>query len=133
MAIKRRNKVSANFSMSSLTDIIFLLLIFFMLTSTLVAPNALNLRLPGLQQVQRTTEQPLQVYVNLAGEVTLNGRPLTLSALENELRREIDRKGSADKVVLTIEPARRVPVEHVVSVMDIALRLNIQAILATEV
>lgn len=132
MAIKRRNKVSADFSMSSLTDIIFLLLIFFMLTSTLVAPNALNLRLPGLQQVQRVTEKPLAVFVNLAGEVSLNGRAVTLLVLENELKKEIDRKGGPDKVVMTIEPAKRVPVEHVVSVMDVALRLNIQAILATE-
>ena len=133
MAIKRRNKVNANFSMASLTDIIFLLLIFFMLTSTLVAPNALNLRLPGLQQVQRTTEEPLRVSINLAGDVSLNGRAITLMALENELRKEIDRKGSPERVVMTIDPAKRVAVEHVVNVMDVALRLNIQAILATEV
>lgn len=47
MALKKRSRVSAQFNMSSLTDIIFLLLIFFMLTSSLVAPNALNLKLPG--------------------------------------------------------------------------------------
>ena len=47
MALQKRSKVSAEFNMSSLTDIIFLLLIFFMLTSTVVAPNALNLKLPG--------------------------------------------------------------------------------------
>ncbi|MFM9952070.1 MAG: ExbD/TolR family protein, partial [Saprospiraceae bacterium] len=47
MGLKKRSKVSSQFNMSSLTDIIFLLLIFFMLTSTVVAPNALNLKLPG--------------------------------------------------------------------------------------
>ena len=47
MGMKKRAKVSAEFSMSSLTDIIFLLLIFFMLTSSVVVPNALNLQLPG--------------------------------------------------------------------------------------
>jgi biopolymer transport protein ExbD len=47
MAIQRRNKVSAEFSMSSMTDIVFLLLIFFMITSTLVSPNALKLLLPS--------------------------------------------------------------------------------------
>ena len=47
MAVKSRSKVSAQFNMSSLTDIIFLLLIFFMLTSSIVTPNALNLQLPG--------------------------------------------------------------------------------------
>ena len=47
MALRSRNKVSANFNMSSMTDIVFLLLIFFMLTSTLVSPNALKLLLPN--------------------------------------------------------------------------------------
>jgi biopolymer transport protein ExbD len=47
MALRSRNKVSANFNMSSMTDIVFLLLIFFMLTSTLVSPNALKLLLPS--------------------------------------------------------------------------------------
>jgi len=47
MGLKKKSKVSAEFSMSSLTDIIFLLLIFFMLTSSLIIPNALNLKLPG--------------------------------------------------------------------------------------
>ena len=47
MGLKKRSKVSAEFNMSSLTDIIFLLLIFFMLTSSLVVPNALNLKLPS--------------------------------------------------------------------------------------
>ena len=46
MALKSKNKVSANFNMSSMTDIVFLLLIFFMLTSTLVTQNALDLLLP---------------------------------------------------------------------------------------
>lgn len=47
---KKKSKISAEFNMSSLTDIIFLLLIFFMLTSSIVAPNALNLKLPGTSQ-----------------------------------------------------------------------------------
>ena len=47
MALRGRNKISPNFNMSSMTDIVFLLLIFFMLTSTLVSPNALKLLLPN--------------------------------------------------------------------------------------
>ena len=55
MSLKRKNKTSSEFSMSSMTDIIFLLLIFFMLTSNLVAPNALNLKLPG-KSTSRSTD-----------------------------------------------------------------------------
>ena len=57
MALKRRQKISPNFSMASMTDIIFLLLIFFMITSTMVSPNAIKVLLP--QGRQQTSAKPL--------------------------------------------------------------------------
>ena len=57
MALKTRNKVNANFSMSSMTDIVFLLLIFFMVTSTLITPNALKLLLP--KSSNQTASNPI--------------------------------------------------------------------------
>ena len=57
MALKRRHKISPNFSMASMTDIIFLLLIFFMITSTMVSPNAIKVLLP--QGKQQTSAKPL--------------------------------------------------------------------------
>ena len=58
MGLRKKNKASAEFSMSSLTDIIFLLLIFFMLTSSLVVPNALNLKLPGKRKSSTVLKAP---------------------------------------------------------------------------
>ena len=78
MGMKKRTKVSAEFSMSSLTDIIFLLLIFFMLTSSMVVPNALNLQLPGSKQSrpsQPTTTSPPTVTINDNGTYLLDGAP----------------------------------------------------------
>jgi biopolymer transport protein ExbD len=57
MALKRRTKISPQFSMASMTDIIFLLLIFFMITSTMVSPNAIKVLLP--QGSQQTSAKPL--------------------------------------------------------------------------
>ena len=57
MALKRRSKISPNFSMASMTDVIFLLLIFFMITSTVVSPNAIKVLLP--QGKQQTSAKPL--------------------------------------------------------------------------
>jgi biopolymer transport protein ExbD len=57
MALKRRAKISPNFSMASMTDVIFLLLIFFMITSTVVSPNAIKVLLP--QGKQQTSAKPL--------------------------------------------------------------------------
>ena len=62
MALKSKNKVSANFNMSSMTDIVFLLLIFFMLTSTLVTQNALDLLLPKSSN-SNTNNPPTSVQI----------------------------------------------------------------------
>ena len=63
MALKSRNKVSPNFNMSSMTDIVFLLLIFFMLTSTLVSPNALKLLLPN-SKAKTLEKQTISISIN---------------------------------------------------------------------
>ncbi|MEM9918967.1 MAG: biopolymer transporter ExbD [Bacteroidota bacterium] len=130
MGLKKRNKTSAEFSMSSLTDIIFLLLIFFMLTSTLVAPNALNLKLPGSSTTQSTsTKNPTDVTITRNGSFLLDGKSVSSKSLESALRK-IARNGK--DVNITISPAKGAAVEHVVTVMDIAMRYKINAILATE-
>ena len=71
MALGSRNKISVSFSMASMTDIVFLLLIFFMITSTLISPNALKVLLPsstsktmGKQSVSVTIKPDLTYYVN---------------------------------------------------------------------
>ena len=132
MGIKKRNTVSAQFSMSSLTDIIFLLLIFFMLTSTLVAPNALNLKLPGSSRQEVVTSSEIDdVRIGRDGRYYLNDKRIGLGELENILSQNSRRMGSR-KYNMTISPEKGTPTEHVVAIMDIAMRFNINGILATE-
>ena len=132
MGLKRKNKVSAAFSMSSLTDIIFLLLIFFMLTSNIVAPNALNLKLSGTSRQPAVRDTQIdEVRISASGRYVLNGRPLELDALEQALSDKANSRKGAD-MNMTIAPASGTPTEYVVAVMDIAMRLNINGILATE-
>jgi biopolymer transport protein ExbD len=129
MGIKRRNKVSAQFSMSSLTDIIFLLLIFFMLTSTLVAPNALNLKLPGTSRQKPSTDSNLdRVNVDSRGRYFLNGSASNLQEIETALARKARR--SSSRMSFIIDTDGRAPVEAVVAIMDVGLRLDADAILA---
>ena len=132
MGIKKRNKVSAEFSMSSLTDIIFLLLIFFMLTSSLVAPNALNLKLPGSSRAKVTATDKLDdVRITKRGNYYLNRKKVdSVADLERQLTSKA--RGSSKQLNITISPDKGTPTEHVVAVMDIALRLNINGILAPE-
>ncbi|MBX2929275.1 MAG: biopolymer transporter ExbD [Saprospiraceae bacterium] len=131
MPIKKRSKVNAQFNMSSLTDIIFLLLIFFMLTSSVVAPNALNLKLPGTSQTKVVTQKNIDdVRITTSGSFALNGRSIDLATLDQELKRRSD--GAKSDFSITISPNDETPTEYVVAVMDIALRYGINAILTTE-
>jgi len=130
MGIKKRSKVSAEFSMSSLTDIIFLLLIFFMLTSSLVAPNALNLKLPGSSNTPTSAPREISdVRISRGGNFYFDNKRVSLNELQTDLR-NLARQSS--KPAVTISPDPGTPTEHVVAVMDLAMRFNINGVLTTD-
>src|SRR6056297_1147963 len=120
MAIKLRNPRKAEFNMASMSDLVFLLLIFFMLTSTLVAPNAIKLLLPTSES-RTMARQTITVYINADKEFFLEERPVDLSQLEAGLIAALqnDTEGS---VVLRSDQS--VPVQNVVSVIDVVNNIN---------
>jgi len=127
MGLKKKSKINAQFNMSSLTDIIFLLLIFFMLTSSLIVPNALNLKLPGKSQTPpAVSQQPTSISINSNGSYFINGKRVSISNLETAVSRLRTR---GHKVSIIISPSPNVANEHVVAVMDIAFRYGVEAIL----
>jgi len=130
MGLKKRNKVSAEFSMSSLTDIIFLLLIFFMLTSSLVVPNALNLKLPGKSSTTTLNSKPLEVDVKKNGHYYVAGRKISIGGLQKAMR-TLSRDKRLKSKTIVITPHPDVPHEYVAAIMDLALKYSISAILAT--
>ena len=127
MALRSRNKVSANFNMSSMTDIVFLLLIFFMLTSTLVSPNALKLLLPS-SKAKTLEKQTISISITKDIDFYINEQKVTTENIEQELKLLINNE---------VEPAiilhtdKTVAIEHVVKVMDIAYRNKYKIVLAT--
>jgi len=127
MGVKKRSKVSAEFSMSSLTDIIFLLLIFFMLTSSLVTPNALNLSLPGSSKTKATPSQSkvTQFRIERNGTYLLNGTKVSLAAIDRQMKKM--RQLDGDKAFCTISPHARANNDAVVAVMNAAWKYNINA------
>lgn len=117
--------------MSSLTDIIFLLLIFFMLSSSLVAPNALNLKLPGQSNTKQVSSSKLDdVRITSDSRYYLNGKRITADNLEKALNARASQV--SDQLNMTISPDKGAQVQDVVVVMDIAMRLKINGILVTE-
>ena len=128
MAIKSRNKISPTFSMSSLTDIIFLLLIFFMLTSTLVAPNALNLVLPS-SNIQTAVNSTMSVEIDKKKQYAVDGKKVSLSKVKSLMRSRI----ANDKdITVVLNADKSVPIENVVEIMNIANELKVKLVLATQ-
>lgn len=120
MAIQMRNKRDTAFSMASMSDLVFLLLIFFMLTSTLVAPNAIKLLLPSSSS-KTMSKQTVTVYVNKARNIYVDERRVDPSNLENVLYSQI-RNEDAASVVLRSD--KTVPVQDVVTVIDAVNEIN---------
>lgn len=120
MAIKTRNKRSVEFSMASMSDIVFLLLIFFMLTSTLVSPNAIKLLLPSSNS-RTMAKQTLTVYVNETGQYFVNENYCEPESLQNAIYAQISAETEAT-VVLRAD--KTVEVQHIVNVIDAVNGLN---------
>ena len=128
MALRSKNKVSAAFSMSSMTDIVFLLLIFFMLTSTLVTTNALDLVLPN-STAQTVKKQRVSVSINENFEYFIDKEAVELRYIEAQL---IDKLVGQDEQVVVLRVDKSVPIEYAVEVMDIAYRNKFKIVLATQ-
>ena len=126
MNLRGRNKVSAEFNMSSMTDIVFLLLIFFMLTSTMVTTNALDLVLPKAKG-KTDSNKNIAVSINKELQFFIDKQPV----LESELEAKLLSMLSADKTKAIILRAEEgVPIEKAVNVLDIANRNQIKVVLA---
>ena len=127
MSLRSRNKVNANFSMSSMTDIVFLLLIFFMLTSTLVSPNALKLLLPN-SKARTLEKQTLSVSITPEIDYYIGDKKIELENLEQELKLQLT---GQDEPAIVLHADKTVDIEYAVKVMNIAYRNKYKVVLAT--
>ncbi len=134
MALKRNTKVDAQFSLSSMTDIVFLLLIFFLVTSTLINPNALKLLLPkstGQVSAKATVSVSIKDWGEDVYTYHLNGSkdPLPYDEVESGL---IELLSQEEDPTFSIYSDQSVPVGEVVQIMNIAKRNHYKVILATQ-
>ncbi|MBT8180150.1 MULTISPECIES: ExbD/TolR family protein [Eudoraea] len=124
MKIKGRNKISPEFSMSSMTDIVFLLLIFFMLTAN--SPNALDLLLPKAKG-KSTNTQNVSVTINKNLEYFVNSERINGEYIEIELKKALE---GQEKPTIILRAEESVAIKEAVNVMDIANRNSYKVILA---
>ncbi|HOO99059.1 MAG TPA: biopolymer transporter ExbD [Bacteroidales bacterium] len=128
MALSQRNKISISFSSTGMTDVVFNLLIFFMLTSTLVHPTALKLLLP--KGDTQTSAKPLTTVSITADErYYMEQQPMeSLEALEEALRAKL---GSEPDTYISLHVDKSAPFGSAVPVMNIAQKNNYKLIIAT--
>lgn len=127
MSIRSRNKINPGFSMASMTDIVFLLLIFFMITSTLIAPNALKLLLP--QSRHQTMAKPITtISITRDFEFFIETTQVEFSQIEGILRQRL---ANEEDPTISLHVDKSVPMEQVVRVMNIAKDNQYKLILAT--
>lgn len=132
MALRRKRKVNAEFSMASMTDMIFLLLIFFMITSTFVVPNAIKVVLP--QSAQQTQAKPLT-------RVTIDDRLNYYVAYGNEKEKQVvfeeitpflqESYNKDPEMYVALYADETIPYAEVVKVLNIANQNNFRMILVT--
>ena len=120
MAIKTRNKIGVSFNSSSMSDLVFLLLIFFMLTSTLVAPNAIKLMLPSSSS-KTMAKQTVTVYINDLYQYYVEETPVPDDELGSAINTQI--AGQVDATIV-LRSDKSVPVQYVVNVIDAVNDIN---------
>ncbi|EDM45063.1 putative tansport related protein [unidentified eubacterium SCB49] len=126
MNLRGRNKVSPEFSMSSMTDIVFLLLVYFLLIPSAITPDALDLLLPKANG-KTTTVQKASVSITSDGAFYVNKERVSENSLENEINAAL---AGQEEPTLILRAEEGVPIEDAVLVMDIANKNKIKVILA---
>lgn len=120
MAIKIRNRIRSDFNTSSMSDLVFLLLIFFMLTSTLVSPNAIKLLLPSSDS-KTMAKQTVTVYIDDDQNFYIGETRTSADALENQLA---DGLAMQSEGVVVLRSDKSVPVQYIVTVIDAVNTIN---------
>ncbi len=120
MAIKSRNKRNIDFNSSTMSDLVFLLLIFFMLTSTLVAPNAIKLLLPSSSS-KTMSKQTITVYVDEKNQYYIGEKPVRESELQTAIYAEL---ANQIEGTVVIRSDKSVAVQHIVNIIDAVNEIN---------
>tara|TARA_R110000850_G_scaffold73760_1_gene161901 strand:- start:31326 stop:31718 length:393 start_codon:yes stop_codon:yes gene_type:complete len=128
MKLRGRNKIDATFSMSSMTDIVFLLLVFFLLTSPAITPDALDLILPKAKG-KTTHQENISVSITKDLDYYVNKERVGEQAVENAIKAQL--QGQTEPTII-LRAEEGVPIEHAVKIMDIANRNRYKIVLAVK-
>ena len=133
--IESRNKIDPNFHTASMSDLVFLLLIFFMLTSTLISPNAIKILLPQSSSGQTMAKQNVTVSIDTNNQFFVENQPTPEAELQATI---LNYTANIQDGTIKLHADKTVPIQYVVVVIDAVNKINAQTgqshkvILATE-
>lgn len=126
---KRHQRVKAEVHTSAMNDIMFFLLLFFLIASTITNPNVIKLLLPKSSSGQAVSKKTISVTISQDLKYTVNNKPVKVEDMQATL---MGFKNLATELTIVLSVDRTVAIQNVVQVMDIAQKLNIKLVLATE-
>jgi biopolymer transport protein ExbD len=126
---KRHQRVSAEVHTSAMNDIMFFLLLFFLIASTITNPNVIKLMLPKSSSGQAVSKKTISVTISQDLKYTVNNKQVKVEDMQTTL---MGFKKLATELTIVLSVDRTVAIQNVVQVMDIAQKLNIKLVLATE-
>jgi len=129
MNLSRRRKLSSHVETSSMNDIMFFLMLFFLIVSTMVNPNIIKLMLPNARSGKQAMKQPITISVNAAGQYFLDKQPVTPESLEAALAQKVQGLESPT-AVLRVDASLNV--QKLVDILEIGNRLKIKMVMATQ-
>ncbi len=126
---KRHGRISAEIHTSAMNDIMFFLLLFFLIASAITNPNVIKLLLPKSSSGQSVSKKTISVTISQDLVYTVNNKPVKIEDMQQTL---LGYKGLATELTIVLSVDRTVAIQNVVEIMDIAQKLNIKMVLATE-
>ena len=126
---KRHRRISAEVHTSAMNDIMFFLLLFFLIASTVTNPNVIKLLLPKSSSGQAVSKKTISVTIDQSLKYTVNNKEVKIEDMQNTLA---GFKKLATELTIVLSVDRTVAIQNVVQIMDIAQKLNIKLVLATE-
>ncbi len=129
MNLRRRHKISAEVNTSSINDIMFFLMLFFLIASTVVNPNVVKLLLPRSSTGKSVSKKQISISITKDLRYYLNSKEIPYSSVEPEM---IKLEKSADQITIVLRVEKTVDIQHIVGILDIANKLKFKTVLATE-
>jgi biopolymer transport protein ExbD len=129
MNLRKRQRLHAEVSTQSLNDIMFFLLLFFLIVSTLVSPNVIKLILPNANSGKAVSKKTITLSVNSEKQYFIDNKPVPFENIEETLKTIMNK---IDEPTIILKVDKSIQVQDLVDVLEIGSRIKIKMVLATE-